>query len=123
MCLTAIKSTPQKSEASIPVYKVLYEKDGKLYTPVKDYEVQLNIPLHDEKEITTTSYREYTLIEAGYFHVFSTLERAKTYVKNISPKNRHLFDIYEAEIPANTDYITGYDSEMCTKSLIIKNKI
>ena len=122
MCLCTKEKDPKIAEGDILTYKIIASKKNVYYTPYRDYIIQFNIRLEDIIEEDIKYLFNVYMIESGYFHSYTDLESAKKEflkLKKKMPKNIEL-KIYDSIIPKGTPYYIGMRSDICSKSIIIK---
>lgn len=121
MCLVSEKRNPYISDKDIQCYKILIPKGDKLVTPYRDFVFNIGNVFNDkaDENITEISERHF-IVESGYFHALTSLQRAKETLNTIHRKVKDkTYKIYKAVIPKDTPYYTGQFEDICSKSLKI----
>ena len=131
MCLTSKKKTVSISNNPITCYKIIRHDKRALY---QDYKYPDNLENTILEENSKESYLELDnsiKIYGGYFHAFTELNLAieitEVLIKwdnlsgihyaNCSSNNQDAYEIWECEIPENTEYFVGIEKDICAKKL------
>lgn len=121
MCLVSEKRNPYTSDKDILCYKILIPVRDKLITPYRDFVFNKDIVVNDEAEEKIVEINKgYFIVESGYFHALTSLQKAKETLNTIHRIVRNKdFKIYKAIVPKDTPYYTGQFEDICSKSLKI----
>lgn len=121
MCLVSEKRNPYISDKDILCYKILIPVRDKLITPYRDFVFNKDIVVNDEAEEKIVEINKgYFMIESGYFHALTSLQKAKETLNTIHRKQKiRTYKIYKAIVPKDTHYYTGQFEDICSKSLKI----
>lgn len=124
MCLVSEKKTPSTSTNDIKCYKILIPVGGKLFTPYRDFLFPVGEVVVDEVDKEPSECFGFLMIEGGHFHSYKSLNAAKKKVGELKrkvPKGKVL-KIYNAVIPANTEYYEGQFEDICSKALKVTDE-
>lgn len=121
MCLVSEKRNPYTSDKDILCYKILIPVRDKLITPYRDFVFNKDIVVNDKADEKIVEISEgYFMIESGYFHALTSLQKAKETLNTIHRKQKiRTYKIYKAIVPKDTPYYTGQFEDICSKSLKI----
>lgn len=121
MCLISEKKTPSTSTNDIKCYKILIPAGGKLFTPYRDFLFPVGEVVVDKVDKEPSECFGVLMIEGGYFHSYKNLQAAKKKVEELKRKvlKGKVLKIYNAVIPATTEYYEGQFEDICSKALQI----
>ena len=140
MCLYVKENKkPFIANEDIVCYKVVYKNAGQYRSPYRCTLYKLNTTMNDSVRITkqkatyTFNGKSIWSISAGGFHVYSTLNEAKTHINKEYEISKakgitelYNFVILKCIIPKDTKYYIGTFSGMksyCSKSLKIIEEV
>lgn len=124
MCLTSKEKTPSTSTHDIQCYKILIPVGCKLFTPYRDFLFPVGEVVVDEVNKEPSECFGFLMIEGGYFHSYKSLSAAKKTAEELkrkAPKGK-VPKIYNAIIPANTEYYEGQFEDICSKALKVTDE-
>lgn len=127
MCLISSKEKPEVASQDIKCYKILAHERKNYFTPYRDFPVKFNEVLNDEALEKVGKYFDYTIVESGYFHSYSSTNAAMLKIRELNRRRKShgkeplKLDVFEAYIPEGSLYYKGVFSDMCSKSLVITN--
>lgn len=124
MCLISEKKTPSTSTNDIKCYKILIPAGGKLFTPYRDFLFPVGEVVVDKVDKEPSECFGVLMIEGGYFHSYKNLQAAKKKVEELKRKvlKGKVLKIYNAVIPANTEYYEGQLEDICSKALKVTDE-
>lgn len=119
MCLVSEIKTPSTSTYDTHCYNILIPVGSKQLTTYRDFLFPVGEVVVDKVDKEPSECFGFAMIEGGHFHSYKSLEAAKKKAKELKrkvPKGKVL-KIYNAIIPANTEYYKGQFEDMCSKAL------